>query len=184
MKIKVYYQNGRIVEHNTDTFCSMEPFKNIGTNIDTELDLRSDLLKTHGLFLVIYWNNYNFDVTNTEKYYDDLNEIDLPYANRKQGAVIQLIAKRELEDIIKVVVDGEIILWQQNSELINGVQYANQEILCFSDATTTSINKRAVKIFYYLKKANPDMTDTEIAEQLGYPVSVLETIIAIEAANS
>lgn len=183
MKIKVYYQNGRIVEHNTEQFCNMEPFRNSGINIDTEFDLRSDLLETHGLFLIIYWNNYGGENPHAEKFYDNLNDIDLPYADRKQGAVIQLIAKRELEDIIKVVVDGEMTIWQQDNTHINGVKFANQEIICFSDATTTSINKRAIKIFRYLKKANPDLSDDEVAGLLGYSFSTLATIIANEAAN-
>lgn len=184
MKIKVYYQTGRIIEHNTEQFCAMEPFKSKGANVTTEFDLRSDLLQSHGLILNIYWNNLNDGNHSTEQLYDEINEVNLSYTERKQGIAIQLVALRELKDIVKIVVDGEMVIWQQNDDLINGVKFANQEIICFSDAATTSINKRAIKIFSYLRNSHTDLTNEQVADLLGYPLSTIETIIKNEAANS
>ncbi len=184
MKIKVYFESGRIIEHNTLDLCSSEPFKSIGNNITTEFDLRTDLLKTHGLFLIIYWNDCKISDDNTQKYYDEENCIELPYTSRQKGVVVQMISLRELESVIKIVVDGEMIIWRQDNEFVNGTKFANQELLCYSNISTSSINKRAIKIFTYLKNANSNLSNEDIADLLGYPIAAIEKIIEDEAANT
>ena len=96
-----------------------------------------------------------------------------------------LVSPNELSEIAKITCDGELLVWRQGGELINGVKFSGQEILCYSDSATTSINARSLAVFDYLKRAHEGdgKTDEEIAAMLGYTMAALSTIRKAEAAN-
>ena len=53
---------------------------------------------------------------------------------------------------------------REGDDLINGERFFAQEQLCYSDATTISINKRALAVFDYLSHVHPEQSEEEIAE--------------------
>lgn len=182
MNITVYYQSGRIDSFSTENFCAQEPFKSEGTNITTEFQLRLDLLYEEGLLLEVFWYDANISNSSVSSKNDEVG-IKIPHASRMRGRRVRLVSHRELADIAKIVCDGELLVWRQGSELINGIKFFGQELLCFSDATTTSINRRALNIFEYLKNANPGLPGENIAKMMGYSKDAIDTIKADETAN-
>lgn len=181
MKVTVYYQSGRIDEFDTKDFCANEPFKAEGVNIITEFQVRLDLLQQEGLLLEVFW--YNAKASDGVSSNNEEVGAKIPHALRMPGRRIRLVSQRELSDIAKINCNGELLVWRQGSELINSIKFFGQEILCFSNATTTSINSRAIAIFEYLQKANPGLPDENIAQMMGYSKRALDTIMADEAAN-
>lgn len=182
MKITVYYQTGKIDQFDTGTFTTQEPFKAEGINVTTELQLRLDLLKEEGLLLDIFW----YDLTAKSGVSSQNEEVGatIAHADRKPGRRVRLVSRSELAGIAKITCDNELLVWRQGSELINGIKFHGQEILCFSDTTTTSINQRAVAIFEYLQKANPGLSDEAVAQMMGYSYQALQVIMADEYANN
>lgn len=184
MNIVVYYQSGRIDEFDTSNFCNLEPFKREGQNMTTEFRVRLDLLEPEGLLLEINWYDANpFSQAITSKADGSEESMDILHAVRRSGRRIRLVSQGELADIAKIICNGELMVWRQGSELINAVKFSGQEILCFSNATTTSINARAVAIFEYLQNANPGLSDEVIAQMMGYSKPAIDMILADEAAN-
>lgn len=180
MKVNVYYQNGRLDMFDTQVYCASEPFKRDGVNIVSEFVLLFDdqTLADEGLMLETYW----YDATIREGM-PVSGENSIPHAVRQAGRRIRLASKGELSDIAKITCDGELVVWRQGDDLINGNKFFVQEVLCFSDAVTTSINRRALAIYDYLKRANPDKEENEVAQMLGYTKSALDKITFEEDAN-
>jgi len=183
MKITVYYQSGKIDEFDTQNFCAPEPFKAEGMNITTEFQLRLDLLQTEGLLLEIFWYDAHISSDSVSTSNDEVGA-KIPHALRTRGRRVRLVSLRELSDIAKIACNGELLVWRQGSELINGIKFFGQEILCFSNAATTSINGKAVAIFEYLQKSHPGLPDENIAEMMGYSKAAIDEIMADETANS
>lgn len=175
MHISVYYESGVIDGFDTQSLCAAEPFRKGGTNILTEFRLRLDLLATGGLVLEGFW--YELPPSGEER--------GLAVAPRHPGFKMLLVSPDELSEIAKITCDGELLVWRQGGELINGVKFSGQEILCYSDSATTSINARSLAVFDYLKRAHEGdgKTDEEIAAMLGYTTAALNTIRKAEAAN-
>lgn len=94
----------------------------------------------------------------------------------KASTRIRLISKRELEDVAKITLDGELVEWRQGGELVNGVKFFSQELLYFSNGRSASITERACKISQFIKNANPELPDEIIAGWMGLPPTVLETM--------
>lgn len=184
MRIAIYYQTGKIVEFNTETFCSADPFSgNGGSNITTEFALRLDLLESEGLMLHIYWHNTIVDEQTARSVDPTVSEREVPHAGREPGRFVRLVSEEELEDIAKIEVDGEMVVWRQGADLINAIKFYNQELLCYSDAQTASVNERVIGIYEYLKRAHPLSTDEEIAHMFGYPISAVRRIQEEELAQ-
>ena len=174
MKINVYFQSGRIDVFDTSTFCCVEPFRKDGTDILTNFSLRLDSLAEDGLVLEAYW-------------YAAPRERDgrsLPVASMMPGFRLLLVSPEELQEIAKITCDGELLVWRQGEDLINGTRFAAQETLCFSDSATVSINARSLAVFNYLKRAHPECTDEEVARMLGYSTRALDAVRRAELANS
>lgn len=185
MRVSIYYINGAIDEFNFETFTTAEPFQSPagGSNVSTEFCLRTDLLAQEGLRLDIYWYN-TVDDENTRKVFIPEAGRKIAVAGRELGRVLYLVSKSELSHISKVLVDGEVVVWRQGQDLINAVAFASQEMLCYSDASTTSINAKVTEIFDYLKSANPDMPDEQITRLFGYPYAAYLRILEDEGAQN
>jgi hypothetical protein len=189
MQIKVYYQTGEIDLFDTSIFCSSEPIKEVfrETNITTEVRLRLDLIDTEGLR--VDFNYYNASVPDAEKRAvseqgDALGNIYSVYhAMRKPYRTVLCVSKEEMYKIVKIVVDGEMICWRQGTELINGIKFYGQEILCYSDSATSSINKRVAGIWQYLHNAYPSKSDADIAELMGYTEAAFRAVLENELAQ-
>lgn len=186
MKVAVYYQTGKITEFNTETFCSSEPFEgegNGGRNITTEFSLRFDLLEQEGLMLHIYWYNAIIDEQTARSKDESVSDQVIPHAGREAGRFVRLVSKDELKDIAKIEVDGEMVVWRQGYDLINAIKFYNQELICYSDAQTTSVNGRVMGIYRYLKNAHPAATNEELVQMFGYPLSAFLRIQEEELAQ-
>lgn len=187
MKVSIYYQSGKITEFSTDTFCDSTPFEGEGKggkNILTEASLRFDLLEDQGLMLHIYWHNNLIDEQTLSSVDNDVDPTRrIPHAGREPGRFIRLVSKDELHDIAKIVVDGEMVVWRQGQDLINAIKFYNQELLCYTDAVTVSVNARVMGIYSYLKNAYPEKPDTEIVQMFGYPYSAFARIQKEELAQ-
>lgn len=185
MRVAVYYQSGKIDEFNTETFCSNEPFKHEaarGCNITTEFQLRLDLLSTEGLRLDVFWYNTVIDGATTKTSLPGEDRA-IYHAGREPGRIVRLVSPKELYDIAKIVVDGEMVVWRQGTELINGIKFSAMELLCFTDRSSTSINSKVCGIFDYLKNANPELPDEAITQLFGYSYRAYLQILHDEGAN-
>ena len=68
----------------------------------------------------------------------------------------------------RVAQEGrEKILWREGDDLINGERFFAMEQLCYSDAATVSINKRALAVFDYLKHVPPGRQRRDRCRQHG-----------------
>ena len=94
---------------------------------------------------------------------DEKKNATLNNALLKASTRIRLISKRELEDVAKITLDGELVEWRQGGELVNGVKFFSQELLYFSNGRSASITERACKISQFIKNANPELPDEIIA---------------------
>lgn len=180
MKVCIYYENGLIDLFDTQNWCAGEPFRAQGIALAAEFKLLLDAgtLARDGIILETFW----YDAAQR----DDLpgyGESNLQPAARKQGRMIRLASKEELEHVVKVTCDGELLLWRQGGELINGVKFSIAELLCYSDASTKSINRRASALYEYTRKAHPELNDEEAAELIGYTKLSLDYISQEEFAN-
>lgn len=181
MKLITYYQTGKIDVFDTATFTTTDPFKRDGMNLITEFAIRFDLLEdknsNEGLVVDVYWYDAKIhDKDNVVTSLDEKKNATLNNALLKASTRIRLISKRELEDVAKITLDGELVEWRQGGELVNGVKFFSQELLYFSNGRSASITERACKISQFIKNANPELPDEIIAGWMGLPPTVLETM--------
>lgn len=181
MQIKVFYRSGRLDAFDTVSFCASEPFRQRGDNLLTEFQLLTDneTLLSEGLILEVYW--YDPRITGSTR---RSGQFSLPHAARQAGNRIRLASRSEIEDAILITVDGEPILWRQGEHLINGVKFRNQEILCYSNEVTASINRRALALYDYVRNANPSLSEEEAAALLGYTKEAIDDVSFAESANA
>lgn len=178
MKLITYYQTGKIDVFDTATFTATDPFKRDGMNLITEFAIRFDLLEdknsNEGLVVDVYWYDAKIhDKDNAVTSLDEKKNATLNNALLKASTRIRLISKRELEDVAKITLDGELVEWRQGGELVNGVKFFSQELLYFSNGRSASITERACKISQFIKNANPELPDEIIAGWMGLPPTVL-----------
>ena len=94
-----------------------------------------------------------------------------------------LVSPGELSDIVWLKKDGEKVLWREGDDLINGERFFAMEQLCYSDAVTKSVNRRAIAVFDYLANAHPDWSAEEVARSMGYTEAAVERIQDAEMAQ-
>lgn len=181
MRITVYYENGLTEDFDTLNFTAAEPFKaDRATNLLTDFQLQFDRLMTDGLILDVYY----YEAATDNPCYTDTNQgIQIPLATRRLGWRMLLVSKQELENAVLIIRDGELFAWRQETEWINAIQFRLQEILCFSSASTDSINRKATILFHYLKNAHPSLSDPEISALMGFPYEAYERIQKWESEN-
>ena len=140
-------------------------------------DLLEDKNSSEGLVVDVYWYDAKIhDKDNAVTSLDEKKNATLNNALLKASTRIRLISKRELEDVAKITLDGELVEWRQGGELVNGVKFFSQELLYFSNGRSASITERACKISQFIKNANPELPDEIIAGWMGLPPTVLETM--------
>ncbi|MCL2322731.1 MAG: hypothetical protein FWC47_11595 [Oscillospiraceae bacterium] len=192
MKITVTYASGKIIEHDiSDHFTVSEPFKKDikgGIPIASEYRLRADLINERGLTLEVFWHDAKIDDSTRKTPHDtetDENgeQVLIAHAEMRTGRLLKLIDKAELDDIVEILLDGKLLFWRQEGQLINAIKFSLMELFCFSNAATASINKRAIELDNYLANAYPSLPQKERAEMIGYPLEVLEKIKNNEIAN-
>ena len=181
MLVKVFYRSGRLDAFDTVSFCTAEPYRKHGENLLTEFQLLTDseTLLSEGLILEVFWYDPRI-VEDTRR----SGPYNMPHATRQAGNRIRLASQSEIGDIVLVTVDGELMLWRQGEHLINGVLFRNQEILCYSNAVTASINRRALALYDYVRNADPDLSEKEAAALLGYTKEAIDDISFAESANA
>lgn len=183
MQIVVYYQSGKLDVFSTDSFTANEPWARHGLNLATELTVRLDLLDDEGLIVDMYWYDGS-DAGDAVETADDDTRTVIRHALRRQARRIRLVSQEELEHIAQITIDGELAVWRQGGYLVNGVMFKNQELLCFSNDSVTSMNRRASSVFEYLKNANPGVSEETLSAMMGYPLGAMQQIKADEVANS
>jgi len=193
MKITVYYSSGKIIEHGiSDHFTSSEPFKKDvigGIPISSEYRLRVDLIEERGLTLEVFWHDAKTDdttcITPHDSEIDKTNEpIKIAHAEMRVGRLIKIIDLEEIDDVVQILLDGKLLFFRQGGQIINAVKFALMELFCFSNATTTSINKRAVEMNKYLQNAYPSLSAKERANMMGYTLEALKKVQDFEIANT
>ena len=183
MNIKVYYENGKISEFDTQNFCTTEPFAKEGSgNITTEFDIRFDNSRQEGLLLKIYCYNLTVDAITHNEIDDDTGHI-MPYAGREIGRAVRLVSKEEMDEMVKIEVDGQVVAWRIADTVINGMKFMSQSFLCQSQVSDASMNQQAISLFSYLTAAHPDKTEEEVCEMFGYNLKTINAIQANELAQ-
>lgn len=180
MKICVYFQSGAMEEFSTDTYTSPSPLG--AGNILSDCKLRTDLIAEDGLRMDIYWYNTIYDECTSTVDVDGA-DAPLPVAGRELGRSVYLIAPEEMRFVSQVAVDGSIIIFRQGSFLINAIAFKQQLALCYSDASTRSINEQALALFDYLHAANPSLSESEICRLFGFPYGAYLHILEQQAAQ-
>lgn len=171
MKVEVLYRSHRYEEFDTSPQTSSEPYRGKGTAVLMDWNLYLGDLEGQGIVLVQHWYDGSSGGGKV-----NLDGIEIPAAARKVGCAMLLVAPDELPEVVWLKKDGEKILWREGDDLINGERFFAQEQLCYSDAVTKSINKRALAVFDYLSHAHPDWDDEHIARTMGYTASAVERI--------
>ena len=158
-------------------------------NLFTEFEIRADDIETNGIWVVVYWNGGLDD--RRRSYTRRGNEVEpndtrLKQVGRNEVGAIQLASRDEIQYLAKISVyigGSEVTLfWRQmllngTSRLINGQRFANQELLCYTDSKTTSINSRTVAVYNYLSNALRDASQEQIADLMGFPYDALMDIV-------
>lgn len=182
MQIQVYYDSGLIENFDTQNFCCSEPFEVTGgKNITTDFKLRLDDINK-GLMLQVFWYSTTLNEF-TNKSEDAETGAIIPHAMRETGRNILLISANEMNSVVRILVDGQVVIWREGSYLVNAVKFKNQEYLCYAEDSCESINYKAFKMYEYLKKAYPNKTEDEICEMIGLQKGILREIIQQEIAN-
>lgn len=173
MRVEVLYKSHRYEEFDSSTQTCPEPYRGKGVNILTDWNLYLGSLEENGIVLAQHWYDGNPATSQGTVTFDG---VAVHAAARKVGCAMLLVSPEELDEIVWLKKDGEKLLWREGNDLINGERFFAQEQLCYSDATTISINKRAIAVFDYLSRAHPEQTDGEIAERMGYTTAAIERI--------
>lgn len=194
MIISVEYKNGRIKEFDPSTFTTSQalPQQSAGSrSVMTEFDLRVDDVENRGLCLDLWWYDIT-DVANEVPLADvvtrDGEEVRLGVAGRQLGCSVTLVTAEGMALVSRVVVyragGSSTVLWRQGSEgwLINGAKFDAARVLTYTDGNTVSSNLQALKLYNYMRAANPDMDDDAVAESFGYPLEAINEIILNEMA--
>lgn len=180
MKICVYFQSGAMEEFSTDTYTSPSPLGS--SNILSDCKLRTDLIAEDGLRMDIYWYNTIYDECTSTVDVDGA-DAPLPVAGRELGRSVYLISPEEMRYVSQVAVDGSIIIFRQGSFLINAIAFKQQLALCYSDASTKSINEQALALFDYLHAANPALSESEVCRLFGFPHGAYLHILEQQSAQ-
>lgn len=181
MKVEVLYKSHRYEEFDSSTQTCPEPYRGKGTNILTDWNLYLGSLEENGIVLVQHW--YDGSPANSQGSVT-FEGVSVPATARKVGCAMLLVSPDELDEIVWLKKDGEKLLWREGDDLINGERFFAQEQLCYSDATTISINKRALAVFDYLSRVHPEQSAEEIAERMGYTASAIERIRDAESCQN
>lgn len=183
MRVEVLYKSHRYEEFDTSLTCP-EPHRKVGVSILTDWNLYLGDLKRQGVILVQHWYDCSPPHQGENRgifRFDDGTAVTA--AVRRPGTAMLLVAPDELNDIVWLKKDGEKILWREGDDLINGERFFAMEQLCYSDAATVSINKRALAVFDYLRHVHPDSSDEAVASSMGYTVSAIQRIQDAELAQ-
>lgn len=178
MRVEVLFRSHRYEEFDTSPQTCSEPYRGKGTAILMDWNLHIDLdPEGMGIVLVQHW--YDGSVGSGQGTVR-LGGVEVPVGAHKLGCAMLLVAPDELSEVVWLKKDGEKILWREGDDLINGERFFAMEQLCYSDAVTKSVNKRAVAVFDYLSNAHPDWDDEETARAMGYTASAIERIREME----
>ena len=178
MKVEVLYKSHRYEEFDTSPQTASEPYRGKGTAILMDWNLYLGDLAQQGVVLAQHW--YDASESNGTVQLDGVN---VPTVGLKLGCAMLLVAPVELDDVVWLKKDGEKVLWREGDDLINGERFFAMEQLCYSDDVTKSINKRALVVFDYLAHVNPDWSDDEVAQTMGYTKVAIERIRAAELSQ-
>lgn len=179
MKVEVLYRSHRYEEFDSSTQTCPEPHRGKGVNVLTDWNLYLGALEENGIVLVQHWYDGSADGSGTVTF----EGVQVPAAVRKVGCAMLLVSPDELDEIVWLKKDGEKLLWREGDDLINGERFFAMEQLCYSDATTQSINRRALAVFDYLAHVHPEQGDDEIAGSMGYTASAIQRIRDAETAQ-
>lgn len=174
MRIEVLYASHRYEAFDSAPQTCSEPYRGKGTAILMDWNLYIDLDPDgKGVVLAQHW--YDANPSNASGRVR-LGGVDVPVSTRKLGCAMLLVSPEELSEVVWLKKDGEKILWREGDDLINGERFFAMEQLCYSDAVTKSVNKRAVAVFDYLANAHPDWNNEQVAGTMGYTAEAIERI--------
>lgn len=193
MLIVVEYKNGRVKEFDPSSFSSSVDGKGVNPrprNACVEYDLRLDLIREEGLRLDIYWYDASLDCGDIEL--DDVVDsngytVSISKSGRSLGTSVTIVNKAVLNNVSRIIVQrggvAVTAIWRQGEGnwLIEGTKFDSQRVLTYTDATTTSINAMATRVFSYLASSNPDLNRREICELIGYPEGAIDEIVQSES---
>ena len=181
MRVEVLFRSHRYEEFDTSPQTCSEPYRGMGTAILMDWNLHIDLdPEGMGIVLVQHW--YDGSVGSGQGTVR-LGGVEVPVGAHKLGCAMLLVAPEELSEVVWLKKDGEKILWREGDDLINGERFFAMEQLCYSDAVTKSVNKRALAVFDYLTHAHPDWDDADVAGTMGYTASAIERIREAELSQ-
>lgn len=180
MRVEVLFKSHRYEEFDTSPQTCSEPYRGRGTAVLMEWNLHLEHLREQGVVLTQHW--YDGSPSNGADT-ADIDGAKVPVAKRRVGCAVLLVGAEELDEIVWLKKDGEKLLWREGNSLINGERFFAMEQLCYSDATVQSVNRRACAVFEYLSRANPELSDAEVAELMGYTLSAVERIRSAEIAQ-
>lgn len=181
MKVEVLFKSHRYEEFDTSPQTSSEPYKGKGTAVLMDWNLYLGSLERQGVVLAQHW--YDGNPASKQGGTAKLDGTEVPVAVRKVGCAMLLVSPDELSEVVWLKKDGEKVLWREGDDLINGERFFAMEQLCYSDAVTKSINRRALAVFDYLSNVHPDWSSDEVARSMGYTAPAIERIRTAEQSQ-
>lgn len=175
------FRSHRYEEFDSSPQTSSEPYRGKGTAVLMDWNLFIDLEPGgKGIVLVQHWYDGNPGGNQGQV---TLGGVEVPVSVRRVGCAMLLVAPEELPEVVWLKKDGEKILWREGDDLINGERFFAMEQLCYSDAVTKSVNRRALAVFDYLAHAHPDWDGEQTARTMGYTASAIERIREAELSQ-
>jgi len=113
-------------------------------------------------------------------YGDIIKLTEAQLAPGRTGLTVGLIIPQEMNDVVRIDVDGIKVVWRFGKHLINGIKFCGQLEMYLGD-NPGSFNSNAVVLFEKVKGAHPRATDKELAAMIGLPYGAWNKILECEA---
>lgn len=177
MNIQIFYDNGRIDEFDTENFTLPQPYE--GANMLTNFEVRFDKLGTESLWLHAHYYDAN------PAYIQENPPGEVPVARRKMGWRFLLVDHREIDQVARIVVDGENAGWRQGGMFVNGIRFTQTARACCPLKDSASLNARAVALHDYLAKAHKELASDEeaLCSMFGFSAQAYMNVCREEAAQ-
>ncbi|MCL2605838.1 MAG: hypothetical protein FWD93_00965 [Coriobacteriia bacterium] len=177
MRVKVYWQNGKIQRFDLSRYQSESPDDK---TIATEYSLRLDELEKEGLRVDIFrYGSKSKSEIEHNMYGSKIKLTEAQFAPGLTGFTIGLIIPQELSEIVRIDVDGIKVVWRFGEHLINGIKFYGQLEMYLGD-NPGSFNSNAVVLFERMKSVYPRATDKELAAMMGLPYKAWSKILECE----
>lgn len=153
MIVKTFYSNGHFDVFDTDHLTDSSLFPgNALSNFSFNLaDLGAKRL---------WLNLYYYEIA--DQYREALGPYGLPVARRRDGWSFLLVDDSDIAQLTKVTADGQVVIFRQGDDLIDGIAYN------YASDLACEFNPQSVHTHDYFARALGPDNEQAICNQMGY----------------